>query len=172
MTRFGLVLLVLLFPIALHAEDKPPPYKSKEGKFSVELPGKPVEKVNDVKLGDTEVKMYVFSVAQKDRVFLVTYNDYPKAVIGDDGDKFLAGVVERNATNLRGKLLANEKIAIGKKKHPGHIVRIEMPDSKGLYRARVFLVGDRLYQVVALGPDDFAKSRAVDDYLNSFEIDE
>jgi hypothetical protein len=41
-----------------------------------------------------------------------------------------------------------------------------------LYRARIFLVGDRMYQVVALGPDEFAKSKAVDDYLNSFEIDE
>ncbi|QJW95830.1 hypothetical protein [Frigoriglobus tundricola] len=172
MTRFHSALLLLLLPAVLHAEDKPPAFKSKEGRFSVALPDKPVEKVNEMKLGDTEVKMYVFSVAQKGRVFLVTYNDYPKAVIGEDGDKFLAGVVERNAANLKGKLIANEKIAIGKKKHPGHIVRIEMPDSKGLYRARVFLAGDRLYQVVAFGPDEFAKSKAVDDYLNSFEIDE
>jgi hypothetical protein len=43
-----------------------------------------------------------------------------------------------------------------------------MPDKKQLYRARVFLVGDRVYQVVALGPEEFAKGKEVDDYLKSF----
>ena len=172
MTRFRSALLVLLLPLGLHAEDKQPAFKSKEGKFSVALPDKPTEKTNSVKFGEIEVKMHVFAVKHNEGVFLVTYNDYPKDVIGNDGGKFLAGVVERNAANLKGKLTSNEKITIGKKKHPGHIVRIEMPDDKRLYRARVFLVDDRLYQVVALGPDEFAKSKAVDDYLNSFEIDE
>lgn len=173
MTRFSPALLVVLFPLALRAEaEEPAAFKSKEGKFSVALPGKPVEKTNKVKIGDGEVEMHVFTLRQKDGVFAITYNDYAKAVVGDDPDKFLAGVVERNAANLKGKLVTDEKITTGKKKYPGRVIRVEMPDKKGLYRARIFLAGERLYQVVALGPDEFAKSKAVDDYLNSFEIDE
>jgi hypothetical protein len=147
--------------------------RSKEGKFSVTLPDKPAEKKTKVKTAVGEVDAYLFSVDQKDRgAYLVTYNDYPAKSVGDGADKVLAGVIEANVKALKGKLASEEKITIGAKKHPGREVRIELPDKKGLYRAKLYLVGDRLYQVVAFGPDDFAKSKAVDDYLKSFALDE
>ena len=73
-----------------------------------------------------------------------------------DKDKFLAGVVGRNVGALKGKVVANEKVTLGAAKHSGRDVRVEVPEGKRLYRARAYLVGNRLYQVVVLGPEEFA----------------
>lgn len=172
MTRFVAALLAALAPLALAAQDKKPePFVSKDGKFSVALPDKPAEKKSKAAVGDKSVDLYVFTVAQKDRAFVVTYSDYPKDKIGD-AEKFVADRVAANVANLKGKVAANEKIALGKGKHPGREVRVEMADKKQLYRARVFLVGERVYQIVVLGPDEFVKGKDVDDYFASFKVDE
>jgi hypothetical protein len=154
-------------------EKKPVAFASKAGKFSVALPEKPTEKTNKVKVGDMEVDHFIFTVKQTDRAQIITYIDYPKMIIGGDKEKFIAGVVERNLESLKGgKVAANVPITIGKDKHPGRDVRVELPDQKRLYRVRAFLVGERVYQVVVLGPDEFVKSKEVDDYLNSFKVEE
>lgn len=177
MNRFSLMLLFALSPLALAADDKKDapkaaPFASKDGKFSINLPDKPSEKTRKIKSGDRELDLHVFSVEQKDRAVVVTYLDYPKGTVGDDKDKFLAGVVERNVGLLKGKVSAEEKIALGKAKHPGRDVKVDMPDKKQLYRARVFLVGDRVYQIVVLGPEEFVKGKEVDACLDSFKVDE
>jgi hypothetical protein len=177
MNRFSLVLLAALVPLALSAEDKKAaPFVSKDGKFSVALPVKPSEKNRKVKIGDREQDLHVFSAEQKSGggavAYVVTYLDYPKGTIDADKDKFLAGVVERNVGILKGKVAAEEKVALGKAKHPGRDVRVDLPDKKQLYRARVFLVGDRVYQVVVLGPEEIIKGKEIDEFLASFKVDE
>lgn len=182
MTRLAPLLLIALFPAALFAEDKKEEKKddpksvvfaSKDGKFTVTVPAKPTEKTNKVKIGAGEVEVHLFTVDQKDRAYIVSYTDYPPGRLDPDAEKVLAGVIDGNAKSLKGKVVADEKITIGKKKYPGHEIKIEFGgEKKSLYRARVYLVGARLYQVVALGPDEFAKSKAVDDYLKSFVLEE
>lgn len=173
MTRCAFTLSALLFPLALCAEDKKPtPFASKEGKFTVAMPAKPSEKTSKIPTDAGQLELHIFVLDQKDRAYLVTYSDYPAGTVAGNADKILAGVIEGNAKSLKSKVASEEKITLGKKKHPGREIKIEMPDKKGLYRARIYLVGDRLYQVVALGPDEFAKGKAVDDYLKSFTVDE
>lgn len=171
MIRFSLA-FVAFGSVVLAADEKPAPFVSKEGKFSVALPGKPTEKVSKPKFGDAVIELHVFTAPQKDRAFVVAYSDYPKAAIGADRDKFVGERVDANVGNLKGKLLSNEKITLGKAKHPGREVRFEITDKKQTYRARVFLVGERVYQVVLLGPDEFVKGKEADDYFASFAVDE
>jgi hypothetical protein len=173
MNRFCLVLLSALCPVVLLAEDKKPgPFTSKEGKFTITLPDKPTEKTIKSDLGNQKIDTHLFMVPGKDRAFIVSYTDYPKDKIGDDKDKFVSGVVERNVAPLKGKVASNEKITLGAKKHPGREVRVELADKKQVYRARVYLVGERVYQVVVIGPEEFVKGKEVDDYLSSFKVDE
>jgi hypothetical protein len=170
MLRSTLALLVLC-PLA--AADSPPaPFASKDGRFAVALPDAPKEKDAKAKFGDAEVAVKLFTVGQKDRAFVVTYSDYPKAKIGADRDAFVAERVENNVSGLKGKVLANDKLTLGKGKHPGREVRVELADKKQLYRARAFLVGERLYQVAVLGPDEFVKGKEADAFFASFTVEE
>lgn len=183
MNRFCSALaLAVLIPFVVSAEDKKDEKKeekksvvftSKAGKFSVTLPEKPTEKTNKVKVGDMDVDHFLFTVKQADRAQIVTYIDYPKMIIGGDKEKFIAGVVERNVENLKGgKAASNAPITIGKGKHPGRDVRVELPEQKRVYRLQAFLVGERVYQVVVLGPEEYVKSKEVDDFLKSFKVEE
>lgn len=176
MTRFGPALLAALVPLALVAQEKKDepklvPFASKAGKFAVALPGTPVEKVASAKAKSGDIPVNTFAVDLKDRAFIVTYTDLAAGSIDADANKFLSGVIERNVGHLKGKLAGDEKVTIGKGKHPARDVRIEY-GTKQAYRARVALVGTRLYQVVAIGPDDFTKSKTVDEFFKSFALDE
>lgn len=173
MLRASLALLILC-PLALRAEDKPAPFTSKEGKFAAALPGKPAEKAVKVKYDGADVEVRLFAVDQKDkgRAFVVSYTDYPKDKIGADREKFVADRLEGNVSGLKGKTVSNDKLTLGKGKHLGREVRVEFGDKKQMYRARAFLVGERLYQVVVLGPDDFVKGKEADDFFASFTVDE
>ena len=118
------------------------------------------------------VTVHMFLIDLKDRAYILSYNDYTPGKVDPDPQKILASVVEGNAKGVKGKVVSDEKVTIGKKKHPGRDIRIEMPDKKNIYRAKVFLVGNRLYQVVALGPDEFVKSKPVEEAMKSFAVDE
>jgi hypothetical protein len=185
MTRFGHALFVALVPLALCAQEKKDDKKdekkeepktitftSKEGKFSVLLPGKPKEDTKKVKVDDRDADHHIFTAGQKDRAQLVTYLDYLKETIGEDKEKFLAERLARNIAFLKGKVASEEKLTIGKQKFPARDVVVEVADKKHSYRARLVLAGNRLYQVVALGPDEFVKSKDVDEFFKSFVIDE
>jgi hypothetical protein len=43
-------------------------------------------------------------------------------------------------------------------------------DGKKIFRGRVYLVGQRLYQVVIFGPKELASSKDAEKFLNSFEL--
>ena len=173
MPRFCSLLLVALSTLTLTAQEKKAePFVSKEGKFSVLLPDKPSEKKNKVKIGDREVDLVIFAVNQKGSALVVSYSDFPKDKIGADKEKFIAERIEANVAGLKGKVSSNEKLTLGAAKHPGREVRVDLAEKKQVYRARMFLVGERVYQVVALGSDEFVKSKTVDDYFASFKVDE
>jgi hypothetical protein len=176
MPRFGPALVAALLPLALCADDskddkKPVAFASKEGRFSVALPARPAEKSNKLKTPAGEVPIHMFLVDLKDRAFVVSYNDYP--AVDADAQKVLAGVIEGNAKGVKGKVAASEAFAFGKKEYPGRAATIEFGgEKKQVYRVRAYLAGKRLYQVIALGPDDFARSKPVDEFFRSFAIQE
>lgn len=171
MIRAACVSLVALTGFALAADEKKvAPFAPKDGRFSVAFPDAPKEKVTKVGAGAGEIVVRIFTVDQKDRAFIVTYSDYAPGTVDADADKVLTGVIDGNVKSLKGKLATNEKLTVGKKNHPGREVRIEFGEKKQVYRARVYLVGTRLYQVVALGSEEFAKSKTVDEYLKSFAL--
>jgi hypothetical protein len=154
------------------ADDKPKtePFTSREGKFSITFPQKPTPLSRKVKTDVGEVDVCIFLVDQKDRGYVATYSDYPKGTVTDKNhDKVLAGARDGAVKGVNGKLVNEKKIKIGKK-HEGLEMNVQLPDKKTIYRARLVLVGDRLYQVVALGPEDFTKSKAVESYLDSFTL--
>ncbi|MCS6866899.1 MAG: hypothetical protein RMJ56_12880 [Gemmataceae bacterium] len=151
-------------------EPKPVPFTSPEGKFTITLPSSPATKTNKVPTPAGEVDAHLFVVDRKTHAFLVSYNDYKAGTVDPDPEKVLGKVVEATAKNLKGQVSKDEKITLGAKKYPGHEILIELPEKKGLYRGQVYLVGNRLYQVVVIGPAEVVKSPAVDDFFRSFRL--
>jgi hypothetical protein len=153
------------------ADEKWQKFTSKEGRFSVLLPGKPMEKTEQVPgPGGKKKELHtVLLVLSADKIYHLNYNDYPKEQIKEDKNKETAFDALRKA--LGGKVLSEKKITVGKNKAPGRELLIELP-SKQFYRSRVFFIGNRLFQVVAMGSEEFARGKDADRFLDSFKPEE
>ncbi len=161
---------LVLFPVAGHA-DEWKSYSSKDGGFSVLMPGKPQEQTQEVKTPDGKLILHTLvSVVALDRFVYVSYSDVPAKAIEGKQDAFLDSTVKGNVSSLKGKLVTAKKIEVGKGKRPGRDVLIDLPDKKQMYRSRIVLSGNRLFQVVALGSEEFVKSKEIGAYLDSFKV--
>ncbi len=155
------------------ADDAWKSFTSKEGRFSVLMPGKPQQQKQAARAGEKSIEVHIFSAAPAvDRIVYVTYTDHPKADVEGKEEAFVEGTSKGNVATFKGKLVSDRKLTLGKGKHPGRDILVEMPDKKQQYRARIVLAGNRLYQVVAMGSAEFVKGKQADEYFESFKLDE
>lgn len=169
----AVALLLLSTPLAL-AEEQPAAkrlieFKSEAGKFSVQLPGKPEEEVTEV--GTAKQKQYQFSVGTEQGAYIVSYQDNPN--LQGSTSKELAAALQSGRDRLidvfRGKLLESKSTTLDKT-HPGLNFRISIPQAKGEARCRFYMVGTRLYQIMAIGVPEFANSKQATEIMDSFKL--
>ena len=170
----SLVVMGGMFYTAVRADEKWETFTSKDGKYSVSLPGKPTESEKKVDSSTGELTIHMALLApNNDLAYLVTYNDYPEAALsGTDKDGMLDNVRDLNLKSFGGKVASEKKINIGKDKFPGREILLEKPSETAVYRARIFLVNNRLYQIVIVAPKDIATNMGTDKYLESFKLSE
>jgi hypothetical protein len=145
-------------------------FTSKEGGFSVLMPGKPTEKVTTAKdPAGRDVETTLFIVDLKTVAYLASYTERPDlaTVTADGKNAALENGRDAVVKGLNGKLLTDKRITLGN--NPGREFQIEVPNL-GVYRSRTYLVGGRFYQVVVMGPQDVATSKAADQFLDSFKL--
>jgi hypothetical protein len=146
-------------------EKKSDKYSSKEGKYSVNFPGKPM--VTSNKAGG--VDLHIAMVEQGGGGFGVIYSDLPadaaksvkpKALL-DGGQK---GLID----NFKAKITTSKDFEFGKQKYPARELVAEK-DPINL-RIQIILVDNRLYQLLVVGPKDIITGKDADAFLKSFEI--
>jgi hypothetical protein len=175
MTRtlaYTAIVLAALTPVAL-ADKKEPKleeHTSDAGKFRVKFPGKP--KVDSKELGSGPGGVQAIPVTTErvegsnGVVYAVTFADYPDTFLGVKAATVLDGVRD----GMRGKdgTVKEYKEVTLNGTIPGREIRIEA--GKRVVRARVFLTGTRLYQVMVTGDKQPADGKSADEFLKSFEI--
>jgi hypothetical protein len=148
------------------AEEK---FTSEKGKYLAAFPKTPAESEKEI---DTPIgKLAVFTAAlevKKDLGLIVIYVDYPDAVKQQKAQEVLART--RDGTKgPKDRILDDKEITLNDK-IPGREYVLDREDAV-FYRARIYLDGARLYQVIVSGAkkDDVLSSMA-DKFLESFEI--
>jgi len=148
------------------AEEK---YASKDGKYTATFPDKPKESSTP---GDPAAGKYAFFSTSlevtKDTAFMVMYHDYPEGVLKDEPALVLERV--RDGTKgMTGRVIEDREIALGGNNVPGRAFTLKYPDSH--YRARIYLKGNRLYQVIIVGKTkEDVSSKQADQFIDSFAI--
>jgi len=117
------------------------------------MPGTPAEQTQaqDTDLGPIDVHMYTFEGG--DVAYLVGYNVFPAAVIdASTPAAILDGARDGQVETVKGTLVNESEITLGT--YPGRDLEIQVEGSDGAssLRTRLFMVGDRLYQLVVAGP--------------------
>ncbi len=162
-------LLLILAPFAGCAELPPPEFVSKEYRFRAQFGGVPkvIEKV-----GVTQSTVY--SVERPAGVFRVTITDLP--IPADDpaerASAYLISAKDDLIRAARAAQTADASTTLAGK-YPGRAFAATFGGAEpGAMRARIFLVGKRLYQVLAVGTAEYANSDAATAFLDSFQLTE
>jgi hypothetical protein len=146
-------------------------YTSKEGGFTVSMPpGKVVDLNQQANSPAGKMTVYVHSVELPGGAgaFIVMYTDCPPAVMAAGADKIFEDAKGRIAGSGKGTKITNEsKIKI--EDHPGREWTIDIP-GQGLLKDRIFLVKNRLCQLIASGSPDKMPAKDIQAFFDSFRL--
>ncbi len=167
--KWALPCLSLLCVVALgQADDKWAKVEPKDGNCEIQFPGKATEKVDD-KNKSTQVTL---ELMDGKAVYMLQFNDMPNKIPIDQADvvkKIFDGGQSGLTNALKGKITKSDDSKFGK--YPARDIDMEVP-MLGLYRVKLVLTGDKLYQVTAAGPTDFVKGDDVKKFMESFKIND
>ncbi|MBN1431094.1 MAG: hypothetical protein JXB07_22180 [Anaerolineae bacterium] len=163
------VKLVILLAVAMTifgcqlSATPPTEFVSDEGKFSVLMPGTPTEETQTTTDG-TDIHM--FSVEDWGDAYLVGYSDFPQDIIeGTDAEMLLD--FARDGAAGDGTILSETSITING--YPGRALEIDSSDDDIVLYANIYLVDNRLYQVIVTSGDG-TRSAKVSEFLDSFKL--
>jgi hypothetical protein len=145
-------------------------FTSDEGSFSVSFPGSPQQDVQNVNTAVGAIAMYTFMVEKSDSAYMVAYSDYPPSLVNETPpDVILSGARDGAVANVQGRLL--NEVFISLQGHMGREITVETAGAEAFARVRIYLVGNRMYQIMALtSTEDASKDEDITNYLNSFFV--
>jgi hypothetical protein len=142
---------------------------AKQWRFSLTFPcqSAPGSQMVDTELG--KILMTMYSCGGDNDAYMIAINDYPKGTVTPDNiDAVYTGVIDGASSNTNGKIRNIAPFTLGNV--TGREALIDVSEQGGAVRTRVFLVGDRLYQVMFIGPNGQENSKGALDFLNSFTL--
>lgn len=174
---FFLIAIAAAVYYQLHKPVEWQEFVSREGAFSISVPGKPREQVQKQFIGISygSVDMHNFIVEQGDIGYVISYTDAPRSsefarAIKGKEDDMLDGARDGALEKSRGKLVSETSIALGK--YPGREIKIAGERSGVNYSAhwRVYLIGTQVYQLGVLSPKTAAVENEAARFFDSFKL--
>jgi hypothetical protein len=141
---------------------------SPDGKFKVLLPGTPKEQ-NQSAMGLT---VKAWSAEEKNGAYIISATDLPAALVGQGAaqlEQQLDGARSGALANSGAKLTSEKKITLAGK-YPGRHIEADVPAKNGKMKMRVYIVGNRLYSMIAVGNGSWADSADATKFLDSLEL--
>lgn len=144
-------------------------FASPQGRFEILMPGEVKQFTVDVsnEFGASTLHMNVATLGDG-TMLIANWVDYPPELVQELPEQLLDDSRESALDNLGGKLVSEKPIKLGK--FEGREILIEVGKVDRLFRVRVYLIENRLYQTIAFGPPKFVKSREAQRYLDSFKL--
>jgi hypothetical protein len=166
------LLCVAVGAITVCADDEPDwkEFACKEGRFKVLMPGAPKEKKLETESDFGKGVLHMNTVQAGKTMYGANYCDFPEEVKKTPLKKVYDSSRDGAVANLEGKLASEKDIKLGD--YPGREIQIDVAGGKQVFRARVYLVDQRLYQVVVFGTKEAATSKDADKFLESFKLAE
>ncbi len=142
-------------------------FTSDPGKYRVTMPGSTINNSKDYAAGKWILKITTDKCSTRDAILAVTFTDYPADFELAEEKKLIDGVRD-GIKGVDGKVTVEKDTHITGSKQAGREVQIEA--GKIVIRARIYLVGRRLYQQTVTGTKDSVKNEAADEFFKSFAL--
>lgn len=170
-SRAAFTVLILL-ALASCAQSEWQELTINEGGFSVLMRGQANYARQPMDTPAGRMVGHLYSSDRPDGYFAVGYSDYPIAhVIGSPPQEVLTGVRDTWVKRVDGKLTMTGSIEIGGK-YPGveFVAEGKVKGADTFLHGRLYLVDQRLYQVIALARKGEMPQGVVNRFLRSFKL--
>lgn len=139
-------------------------YSSATGRFSILMPTQPKVQEQPVDTDAGKLINHVFMAQSGTAAFAISYADYPQN--NADPQKVLDEVRQGAITGIKGTLISGKNIT-----HKGFHGREFQASTQGaLYTSRIFIVNNRLYQMVVVAPIGQLSAADINKFLTSFDL--
>lgn len=143
------------------------PFTSTAGRYTVTFPGTPMEQSQDTDSEVGKLTVHFAAVDKGDAAYMVGYNDLPKEA-DLTPKRVLDGQRDGTIKTFPNAKIIEEK-EITMDGNPGRSLTFEAPSLNATHRSRTFLVGNRVYTVIALAVGD-GKPDVAATFLDSFKL--
>lgn len=139
-----------------------------DSSFAVLMPGEPTEMIIPTRIPSGIVDAHQFMTTSTYCAYMASVADSVPGGDGDESEAILKSVAGTLIQRVGGELVSDVPFvgAFG----PGRELTIMLADGDGVYRVRLFVNGEHLYQLTAVTPiSEYYTSQAVH-FLDSFEL--
>jgi hypothetical protein len=146
------------------------PFASEEGGFTLLMPGTPKKVEQTLNTPNGRMTLKGFMVQRRDEAnYFVIYVDLPRKTIENDSDieDLFDGIVEGFKRRTRGEVVSQENITLND--YPGREFKTQLSGTITA-RSRIYLVNQRLYQLVAITPREQDLPQSIQGFLDSFQL--
>lgn len=154
------------------AVSQPQEFTSKSGGFSVMTPATLKESTQSTDTAIGPIDIHTFLAEVGNRAYVVGYSDYPAEIMRQsDPEQILDGSRDGAADNLKGQVISENSLTLDN--HPGREFVINATAQNNLkmtVKARIYLVKNRLYQVMLATPQNEFNPSDADAFLKSFKL--
>jgi len=166
------ILLAALLLAGCASNSKWKEFRSKAGNFSVKAPVTLKEQSQSTDLSIGKAGSHTYLAESDGLLYAVAYTEFRQDIIdAGDPEEMLSNARDSMITSLDGELALELRQPLGE--YPGRelVVDMIMPDYKyGILKARIYLVNNRLYQVMVLVDKMNADASAITQFLDSFKL--
>lgn len=147
-------------------------FSPESGGFTVMAPTPMTENSQQVETAVGPIEVYTFAAQRQDAAYIVAYSDYPAEIVAqNDPATMLDGSRDGALRNVGGTLVSEESIELNG--NPGRAVTISTTvgesQREAVVNARLFLVDNRLYQLLVVQPAA-ADPDSAQSFLESFSL--
>ncbi|MFQ3587540.1 MAG: hypothetical protein SNJ76_07740 [Fimbriimonadaceae bacterium] len=147
-------------------------YRSREGRFSVQMPALPAENRQDQRTDAGEIAVHMAYATYRGWVFFVAYNDFPMDLGPDSSRRQTIDSAAQGIMRSRDDAKLIRRTDFRWQNHPAVDVTFEFgpPDSRGQVVWRGILVENRLYQIMVLSTNGAPGEQETKRFIDSFRL--
>lgn len=147
-------------------------FSSEAGQFSIAVPTTFQETEQSVETPVGPINIHTFTTEDENSAYVVAYSDYPVEIVQQSDPQMLLDSSRDGAlTNLNGTIVSEEPIDLNGNPGRSLIIGATNPGGdKAVINSRMYLVGNRLYQLLVVTPEGQASDRGVNTFLESFTL--
>ena len=144
---------------------------SNDAGFTVLMRGEPHYIKHEIDTPAGKMYAFLYSSERPESYFAVGYADYPLAlVVGAPPEKVFAGVRDTWVKRIGGRLVSSDSTRKLDGTYPGmeFVAEGRMNDADTFVQGRLYLVDQRLYQLVAMGRKNEVPQGTINRFMDSF----